>query len=114
MIWESLIDLITGRYGFDAVSGPVGVTEAVGDAAKQGISSLMYISAVLAMNLGVFNLLPLPALDGGRLFFQLIELITRKPVPPKFEGMVHFAGIVLLMALMVAVTYKDIIELITR
>ncbi len=113
MIWESLMDLITGKYGFEAMSGPVGVTTTIGDAAKQGIGSLMYLSAVLAMNLGVFNLLPLPALDGGRLFFQLIELVRRKPIPPKYEGMVHFAGIVLLMALMVAVTYKDIIKLIT-
>ncbi len=113
MIWESLIDLITGRYGFEAMSGPVGVTTTIGDAAKQGIGSLMYLSAVLAMNLGVFNLLPLPALDGGRLFFQLIELVRGKPIPPKYEGMIHFIGIVLLMALMVAVTYKDIIKLIT-
>ncbi|MBR4882156.1 MAG: site-2 protease family protein [Clostridia bacterium] len=112
MIWESLLDLVTGRYGFEAVSGPVGVTTTIGEAAKQGIGSLMYLSAVLAMNLGVFNLLPLPALDGGRLFFQLIELIRRKPVPPKYEGMIHFAGIVLLMALMVVITYKDIVKLI--
>ena len=113
MIWESLIDLITGKYGFEAMSGPVGVTTVIGDAAKQGIGSLMYLSAVLAMNLGVFNLLPVPALDGGRLFFQLIELVRGKPIPPKYEGMIHFAGIVLLMALMVAVTYKDVIKLIT-
>ncbi len=113
MIWESLIDLVTGRYGFEAMSGPVGVTTTIGDAAKQGMGSLMYLAAVLAMNLGVFNLLPLPALDGGRLFFQLIELIRGKPVPAKYEGMIHFIGIVFLMALMLAVTYKDIIKLIT-
>ncbi len=113
MIWESLVDLVTGKYGFEAMSGPVGVTTTIGDAAKQGISSLMYLSAVLAMNLGVFNLLPLPALDGGRLFFQLIELIRRKPVPAKYEGMIHFAGIVLLMMLMLLITYKDIVKLIT-
>ncbi|MBR6514233.1 MAG: site-2 protease family protein [Clostridia bacterium] len=113
MIWESLIDLITGRYGFDALSGPVGVTTTVGNAAKQGIDSLLYLSSVLAMNLGVFNLLPIPALDGGRLFFQLVELIFRKSIPQRLEGMVHFAGIVLLMILMLIVTYQDIIKLIT-
>ncbi len=113
MIWESLIDLITGRYGFDAVSGPVGVTTTISDAAKQGIDSLVYLCSVIAMNLGIFNLLPLPALDGGRIFFQIIELVRRKPIPPKYERMVHFAGILLLMALMVLVTYKDIIKLIT-
>ncbi|MBQ4601727.1 MAG: site-2 protease family protein, partial [Clostridia bacterium] len=95
------------------MSGPVGVTTTIGDAAKQGIGSLMYLAAVLAMNLGVFNLLPIPALDGGRLFFQLIELVRGRPIPPKYEGMIHFAGIVLLMGLMLAVTYKDIIKLIT-
>lgn len=113
MIWESLLDLITGRYGLNALSGPVGVTTTVGNAAKQGIGSLLYLASVLAMNLGVFNLLPIPALDGGRLFFQLIELVCRKPVPAKYEGMIHFAGIVLLMLLMVFVTYQDIIKLIT-
>ena len=111
MIWESLIDLITGRYGFEAVSGPVGVAGAVSDAAKSGLSDFLYLVVVIAMNLGVFNLLPFPALDGGRLFFQLIELIRRKPIKPEFEGYVHFAGIVLLLLLMVVVTLKDIIKL---
>ncbi len=113
MIWESLIDLVTGKYGIDSVSGPVGVTTTIGDAARDGISSLLYLCAVIAMNLGIFNLLPVPALDGGRLFFQFIELIRGKPVNPKYEGMVHFAGIVLLMLFMVFITYKDIIKLIT-
>lgn len=113
MIWESLIDLVSGRYGFEAVSGPVGVTTTIGVAAKQGINSLIYLASVIAVNLGIFNLLPLPALDGGRLLFQLIELVRGKPVSRKYEGMIHFAGIVLLMALMVVITYKDIIKLIT-
>ncbi len=111
MIWESLIDLITGRYGLGAVSGPVGVAEVVSDAAKQGVSSFLNIAVMLAMNLGVFNLLPLPALDGGRFLFQIVELIRRKPLNPEIEGYVHFAGIVLLMLLMVAVTFKDIFKL---
>ncbi len=111
MIWESLIDLITGRYGLGAVSGPVGVAEVVSDAAKQGVSSFLNIAVMLAMNLGVFNLLPLPALDGGRFLFQIVEFIRRKPLNPDIEGYVHFAGIVLLMLLMVAVTFKDIFKL---
>lgn len=111
MIWESLVDLISGRYGMEAVSGPVGVTTALGDAAKQGMGSLLYLCSVIAMNLGVFNLLPIPALDGGRIFFQLIELIRGKPISRKYEGMIHFAGIVLLMALMLLITFKDIIGL---
>ncbi len=111
MIWESIFDLLTGRYGIDAVSGPVGVAGAVSDAAKSGLSDFLYLVVVIAMNLGVFNLLPLPALDGGRLFFQTVELIRRKPVKPEVEGYVHFAGIILLLLLMVLITFKDIVNL---
>ena len=111
MVWESLIDLVTGRYGIGAVSGPVGVAEAVSNAASMGILSFLNLTVMIAMNLGVFNLLPLPALDGGRFLFQIVELIRRKPVSPDVEGYVHFAGIVLLMLLMVVITFKDIIKL---
>ncbi len=111
MIIESLFDMVTGRYGMDQVSGPVGTTASIGEAAKQGGSSLAYISAIIAINLGVVNLLPLPALDGGRIVFVLIEMIRRKPIDPKYEGYVHLAGIVLLMALMVLITFHDIVKL---
>lgn len=111
MIWESLYDLVTGKYGVESVSGPVGVTEALGEAASSGISDLVYLSVVISMNLGIMNLLPLPALDGGRLLFQIIELIRRKPVNPNVEGIVHFAGFVLLMILFVVITFKDILAL---
>ena len=114
MIWESLYDLLTGRYGMEAVSGPVGVTEALGEAAQSGISDLVYIAVVISMNLGIMNLLPLPALDGGRLLFQLIELVRRKPINREVEGMIHFAGLVLLMVLFVVVTFKDVLTLINR
>ena len=70
------------------------------------------IMAFIAINVGIFNLLPIPALDGGRIFFVLIEVITRKKVPAKYEGYVHFAGIVLLMGLMVFLTFNDIVRLI--
>ena len=112
MIWESLIDLVTGRYGIDAVSGPVGVTEALGEAAKSGIADLVYLSVVISMNLGVVNLLPLPALDGGRLLFQLVEIIRGKPVKKEIEGYIHFAGLVLLLILSALIAVKDIIGLI--
>ena len=111
MIWESLFDLITGRYGMEAVSGPVGVTKALGEAAEQGTADLIYLAVVISMNLGVMNLLPLPALDGGRLVFQFIELIFRKPVRAEVEGYVHFAGLIALMILMVIVAVKDVIGL---
>lgn len=112
MIWESLYDLVRGRYGVESVSGPVGVTKALGEAAESGMSDLVYLAVVISMNLGVMNLLPLPALDGGRLLFQLIEVVRRKPVRPEIEGYVHFAGMVLLMILMVVVAVKDIFTLI--
>jgi len=112
MIWESIFDLISGRYGVESVSGPIGVTQALGEAAKQGIGDLMYLAVIITMNLGVMNLLPLPALDGGRLLFQLIELVRGKPVKTEIEGYIHFAGLVLLMLLMVFVTFKDIVSLI--
>ncbi len=111
MIWDSLIDLVGGKYSVEHVSGPVGVTSAVSEAAKSGASQVLFLAVVIAMNLGVFNLLPLPALDGGRLLFQLIEVIRRKPVKPEFEGYVHLAGIILLMTFMLLITFKDIINL---
>ena len=111
MIWQSLIDLITGRYGLEQMSGPVGITAVVSEAAKSSFTDYLYLVVVITINLGIFNLLPLPALDGGRLIFQIIELIRRRPVKPEFEGYVHFIGIVLLMLLMVVITFKDVMNL---
>ncbi len=111
MIWDSLFDLLSGRYGMESVSGPIGVTQALGEAAKQGVGDLLFLSVIITMNLGVMNLLPLPALDGGRLLFLVIELVRGKPIKKEVEGYIHFAGLVLLMILMVVVTFKDIITL---
>lgn len=111
MIPESLFDLLTGRYGISAVSGPVGVTQAMTEAAQQSIADLIYLAVVISMNLGVMNLLPFPALDGGRLVFLVVEGIRRKPVSPRIEGYVHFAGFAVLMVLMVLILAKDIIGL---
>lgn len=112
MIWESLYDLVSGRYGMEAVSGPVGVTQAMTEAASTGIANMVYLAVVISMNLGIMNLLPLPALDGGRLVFLLVEGIRRKPVSPRIEGYIHFAGLAILMLFMVLVTFKDIIGLV--
>lgn len=111
MIWESLYDLVTGRYGIQAVSGPVGVTETLTEAAQAGSFDFLTIVAVITINLGVVNLLPLPALDGGRLVFLIIEGIRRKPVKPEIEGYIHFAGLAVLMVLMLVICAKDIIGL---
>ena len=110
-IWKSLLFLVTGKVGVDQMSGPVGVTSAIGDAAKRGLPDLLDLAALIALNLGIVNMLPLPALDGGRFVFLLFELITRKKVPRKVEGYIHFAGLVLLMGLMILITYKDIVKL---
>ncbi len=111
MIWTSLLDTITGKYGMEAVSGPVGVVSEVKETASYGFSSLIYMMMLITINLGVVNLLPLPALDGGRLFFLVIEMIRRKPINPKYEGIVHFIGLALLMTLMIFVTFNDIVKL---
>ncbi len=112
VVYRSLIDLITGRYGISAVSGPVGVTVAIGDIAKQNFMALIQIMALITINLGLFNLLPIPALDGGRLVFILFEMIFRKPVPQKYESIVHAVGMALLLLLMAVITFKDIWMLI--
>ncbi len=111
LIWVTLIDLVTGRYGLNDLSGPVGVIDAIGQAASIDISALLNIVAFITINVGIFNLLPLPALDGGRLVFLIIEAIRRKPIKPQYEGYVHFAGMILLFLLMIFVTINDILRL---
>ncbi len=118
LIWASLIDLITGKYGFHDLSGPVGIITTIGEAAsmgetiKESLISVLSLASFITINVGIFNLLPLPALDGGRLMFLLVEAIRRKPLNPEHEGMVHFIGLALLMLLMVAVTFQDILRMI--
>lgn len=114
MIWESVIDLITGKYKLDDLSGPVGITGEIGKAykASDGGLTLINLSAIIALNLGVMNLLPFPALDGGRIVFLIIEGIRRKPLNRNVEGYIHFAGLALLMLLMLVITFKDVFKLI--
>ena len=117
---DSLKMLISGKVGVKDLSGPVGIVSAVDnvyqEAAPAGmvvvILNLLNIGVLLTANLGVMNLLPLPALDGGRLVFLIIEAVRGKRVPPEKEGMVHFAGFVLLMALMVVIMFNDILKLV--
>lgn len=111
MIWESLYDLVTGRYGLDAVSGPVGATAVMTDAAKQSSYSFINLVVIISMNLGVMNLLPFPALDGGRILFLIIEGIRRKPLNPKVEGYVNAAGFALLIMFSIFICVKDVIGL---
>ena len=111
MVWDSLADLVTGRFGLDAVSGPIGMTELVGSALASGWESLLYLWVIISVNLGVMNLLPLPALDGGRMIFLLWEAITRRPVNKNVEAYINAAGLLILMAFMLIITFKDIFKL---
>ena len=111
LVWGSLVDLVTGNFALNQLSGPVGVVTVIGQAASIGIQPLLMLVAFITINLGVFNLLPVPALDGGRLLFLLIEAIRRKPLNPKYEGYVNMAGFALLMLLMIIVTFQDITRL---
>lgn len=112
MCWESIIDLISGRYTVEAVSGPVGISAAIGDAASDGFLSLLNITVLISMNLGFMNLVPFPALDGGRLFTILIEMITRKKLPAKVEGVINGIGLMILFTLMILILFKDTFSLI--
>ncbi len=120
MVWASLAGLVTGRFGFNEVSGPVGMTSAISQAAASGLetsfwdalSNLIYIMMIITVNLGVVNLLPIPALDGGRLVFLIIEAIRRKPIKPEHEGYVHAVGMLILFAFMIIISIKDVIQLI--
>ena len=114
MVWDSLKGIFNGRFGVESVSGAVGVTEVMVDAARQSAISLLYIVTVISINLGVMNLLPLPALDGGQLLICFVELVTRKKVPEKAKGMINLAGLAILMLLMILITVKDVAGLISR
>ena len=102
----------TGTADFTQVAGPVGIVGMVGDAADFGITALLTFTAMISLNLAVINMLPVPALDGGRLVFVAIEAITRKPINPIWSGRVNLIGFALLMLLMVVVTWNDIAKLL--
>lgn len=117
IVWLSLFDLVTGKYGLTDLSGPVGTVNVIADATqnavnKDGLKSALEMMALISINIGVFNLFPLPALDGGRLFFLCLEGIRRKPINPKYEGFVHAAGLVMLLGLMLVVTFNDILTIV--
>jgi regulator of sigma E protease len=107
-IFVMLGKLVTGQFSINALSGPVGIYVSTDEVAKSGIYYLMKWAGILSINLGIMNLLPIPALDGGRLMFFAVEAVRGKPVDRQKEGMVHFIGFALLMLLMLVVTWNDI------
>ncbi len=121
MIWLTLFDLLRGRYTINDLSGPVGIVGAIGSvvgSTSQGVAvgemllNLMSLVVFITVNVGIFNLLPIPALDGARAFFLIIELIRRKPMKAEVEGAIHFVGLMLLFGLMIVVTVLDIMKLL--
>lgn len=111
IVLMSIRDLVTGKYGLNDLQGPVGIVTTIGSSVTEtGLDwdFLLQLAALITINIGIFNLLPIPALDGGRFVFLVIEAIRRKPMKAETEGMVHFIGLALLMLLMIAVTFNDV------
>lgn len=121
MVWYSLIGLIGGKFSLNDMAGPVGAVSVINQAVTlglkesfiSGLNNILYVMMILTVNLGVVNLLPFPALDGGKLLFLIIEGIRRKPINSKYVGWIEAAGFCLLMGFMVVVTYSDILRLVT-
>lgn len=110
MMFSFLGQLIVGKADAGEVSGPISIIVYMNEAAKTGFVSVLFLTAIISLNLAILNLLPIPALDGGRLLFLFIEAIRRKPIAAEKEGLVHFIGFVALMALSVFMMYRDIIK----
>lgn len=121
VVLESFVDLLRGKISFSSMSGPVGIVSEISTAVQQtaetgwqGFLNLLQLTILLTINLGVFNLLPIPALDGGRIFFVLVEMIRRKPLPPEKEGLVHMIGFVLLLLFSAVIAYMDVLKLFVQ
>ena len=111
MIWRSLGMLFTGQVGITELSGPIGVGQVVGQTLSYGASGILLLTAFLTINVGIFNFLPIPALDGCQLLFVLIELIIRRPIPQKYTSVINTIGLVFLLALMIFISCKDLLGL---
>lgn len=103
--------LVTGKLSLSALSGPIGIYNLVGESAKAGLINLVYLVGYLCVNVGIINIIPLPAFDGGHILFIIIEAIKGKPISPKVENTIHAVGMIFLLLLMLVVTINDIIRL---
>lgn len=108
---SSLTGLITGRVSVNDFMGPVGIISVVGEAARSGFYNLLGLTSLISLNLAIINLLPIPALDGSRLLFLLVEAVRRRPIDREKEGLIHFIGFIFLILFMIFMTYKDILRL---
>jgi len=111
-IFYFILDAFKGLAGFDQIIGPVGIVTMTGAAAKLGLAYVLNFMAILSINLAIINIIPFPALDGGRILFLIIEKIKGSPISPKISGIVHGIGLAILLILMLTITYKDILRLI--
>lgn len=111
MVIYSVFDIISGNFSPQAVSGPVGVVSEIHETARIGLLPLLFLMSMITINIGVFNLLPFPALDGGRIFFLLIELIMGRPMNRKVESYINITGLAILFTIMILITFKDIFSL---
>lgn len=109
-MWITVVNLFTGKIGLNSLSGPVGIYHVVGESVKVGISQLIYLTAFLSINVGLINILPIPAFDGGRILFLIIEKIKGSPINAKFENMCHTIFFILIILLMIYITVFDIIR----
>lgn len=115
IILLTIVDIVKGKYGLNDFSGPIGVGSVITEAVKTyTFSDFMSVMAFLSINVGVFNLLPIPGLDGAKLIFLIVELIRRKPVKQQVEGMIHFAGMALLLLFIIVISFNDISKLFAR
>ncbi|MDW7668922.1 MAG: RIP metalloprotease RseP [Bacillota bacterium] len=112
LMFDFIVMLVSGQVGSEAIAGPVGIVNMIGQAASLGLYPLLNLAAFISINLGFVNLLPIPALDGSRILFLIVEKIRGKRIPPDKEGYIHFVGFVLLMALMFFVLYNDISKIL--
>ncbi|MBQ2872538.1 MAG: RIP metalloprotease RseP [Bacilli bacterium] len=110
-MWDTLKYLFTGKVGVNQLSGPVGIYSVVDSQAEQGLEAILYLVAYLSINVGIINLLPFPAFDGGRILFLFIEKIFKKPVSKKVENIIHSVGFFLIIGLLIYVTFNDILRL---
>lgn len=118
MVYLSLFDLLRGQYGLNDLAGPVGTVSVIADVAGESVATadwtqMFMLMAMIAINIGLFNLLPVPALDGGHLFFMFFELIFRKKIPAKYESYIHAAGLIALFGFMAIISAGDIWKLIS-
>lgn len=121
MVWDSLVGIVTGRFGISELSGPIGAASAISQVTSQslesngfveGLNTLIFMMTVITVNLGIFNMLPFPALDGGRFVMLIIEAVRKKPVSMKIQNAINAAGFIILIGFMIVISFKDVWQII--